>query len=88
MENKDKYNDYDKDKENNNNNHNNHNNHNYNDLNKQDSKVIEEYLKDSISKREEITRERMEQASKIGFKDIKEDLETTDKYGFIVDEKK
>ncbi len=79
--NKNKYQDQDH-----NHNHN-HNNDNEN-LNPLESKEIEEYLKNSISKREEITRERMDQASKIGFKDIKEDLETTDKYGFIVDEKK
>lgn len=49
------------------------------------AKIIEEELINSINKREELTKEKLQLASQIGFKDIKEVVEKTDKYGFIID---
>lgn len=52
------------------------------------SKEIEEELINSINRKEEITKEKLQLASLIGFKDIKEEMEQTDKYGFLMDSKK
>ncbi len=52
------------------------------------TKEIEDALIKSINKKEELTKEKLELASKIGFKDVKEELEETDQYGFILDSNK
>jgi len=51
-------------------------------------KEIEEELINSINKKEELSKEKFQLASMIGFKDIKEEIEQTDKYGFLVESKK
>lgn len=52
------------------------------------AKEIEEELINSINRKEELTKEKLQMASLIGFKDIKEEIEQTDKYGFVIDSKK
>lgn len=52
------------------------------------NKLIEEQLQNSINKKEELTKERFQLASTIGFKDLKETLESVDQFGFINDDKK
>lgn len=52
------------------------------------AKEIEEKLINSINRKEELTKEKLQLASLIGFKDIKEEIEQTDKYGFVIDSKK
>ena len=52
------------------------------------TKEIEEELINSINRKEELTKEKLQLASLIGFKDIKEEIEQTDKYGFVIDSKK
>ena len=52
------------------------------------AKKIEEDLIDSINRKEELTKEKLQLASLIGFKDIKDEIEDTDKYGFVIDSKK
>ncbi len=52
------------------------------------AKEIEEELINSISRKEELTKQKLQLASLIGFKDIREEIEQTDKYGFLMDSKK
>jgi hypothetical protein len=52
------------------------------------AREIEEQLINSINRREELTKEKLQLASLIGFKDITEEIEQTDKYGFIIGSEK
>ncbi len=50
-------------------------------------KEIEENLKDSVVRKEELTKEKLQLASLINFGEIKEVLEQTDNFGFLIDSK-
>lgn len=56
--------------------------------NHEDIKTLEETLENSVKLREEITKEKLFIADKIGFKNFAESLLKTDQHGVIIDEEK
>jgi hypothetical protein len=53
-----------------------------------EAKIVEEKIIKSINNKEEITKENLRMAGEIGFKNVPDQVITTDQYGFIIQDDK